>query len=65
MAACGMILYLHWLIFFCCFVYRGNVKLSFSGILTHAVISFICIFISRLLGNIYKQIWSMVGTMLY
>lgn len=47
------------------FVYRGNVKLSFSGILTHAVISFICIFISRLLGNIYKQIWRYGGVQCY
>ena len=45
--------------------YRSNEALSWNGILTHGVISFVCIFAARFVGNIYKQIWRYGGIQCY
>ena len=45
--------------------YRSIEELSWVGILTHGVLSFICIFSARFLGNIYQQIWRYGGIQCY
>lgn len=42
-------------------LYRSNERLSVSGMIMQALLSFACIFISRLVGNIYQQIWRYGG----
>lgn len=45
--------------------YRSIEELSWVGVLTHGVLSFICIFSARFLGNIYQQIWRYGGIQCY
>ena len=45
--------------------YRSIEALSWSGILIHGAISFICIFAARILGGIYRQIWRYGGIQCY
>ena len=45
-------------------VFSGG-KLSASGVAVHIAIAFLCIFLSRLLGNVYGQIWRYGGIQCY
>ena len=45
--------------------YRSNEELSWNGILTHGIISFVCVFAARFVGNIYQQIWRYGGIQCY
>ena len=47
------------------FIYKGNAGLSVSGAVVQAAISFFCIFLVRILGNIYAQIWRYGGIQSY
>lgn len=46
-------------------LYGGMDKLSSKGILQQVCISVLCIFIARLLGNIYGQVWRYGGIQCY
>lgn len=46
-------------------IYVGNDKLSPIGILQQIVLSASCIFIARLIGKVYKQIWRYGGIQCY
>lgn len=46
-------------------VYGGTDKLSPIGILQQVVLSFVCIFVLRLTGNVYGQIWRYGGIQCY
>lgn len=46
-------------------LYRSIEELSFTGVLIHSAISFVCIFSLRILGNIYRQIWRYGGIQCY
>lgn len=45
--------------------YAGDDKLSGKGIFEQAVISVICIFAARIIGNIYGQVWRYGGIQCY
>ncbi len=45
--------------------YRSNEELSWTGILTHGTISFVCVFSARFLGSVYRQIWRYGGIQCY
>lgn len=45
--------------------YAGDDKLSAKGIFEQAVISIICIFAARIIGNIYGQVWRYGGIQCY
>ena len=45
--------------------YAGDDKLSGKGIFEQAVISIICIFAARIIGNIYGQVWRYGGIQCY
>lgn len=45
--------------------YAGDDKLSGKGIFEQAVISIICIFVARIIGNIYGQVWRYGGIQCY
>lgn len=45
--------------------YAGDDKLSVRGIFEQAVISIICIFAARIIGNIYGQVWRYGGIQCY
>lgn len=42
-------------------IYGGNVNLTNAGSLQLSIIGFVCIFICRMIGNIYGQIWRYGG----
>ena len=46
-------------------LYQGNEKLSIVGILQQVCLSLICIFISRLCGKVYSQVWRYGGIQCY
>ena len=46
-------------------LYGGNDKLTYSGMVQQAVLALICIFVSRLIGNVYGQIWRYGGIQCY
>lgn len=46
-------------------IYGGNDKLSTYGILQQAALALVCIFLIRLMGNIYGQIWRYGGIQCY
>lgn len=46
-------------------LYRSTEALSVNGVLMHSAISFACIFVIRLIGNIYRQIWRYGGIQCY
>lgn len=46
-------------------IYGGNADLSNVGTLQQAILCFCCIFICRLIGNIYGQIWRYGGIQSY
>lgn len=46
-------------------LYRGSESLSTFGMLSHFLLSFVCIFVSRFIGNIYQQIWRYGGIQCY
>ncbi len=46
-------------------LYKGEENLSPEGVLIQALISFVCIFISRFLWGIYHQIWRYGGVQCY
>lgn len=46
-------------------LYRGNEDLSLEGIIQQVIISFICVFAFRLIGNVYRQIWRYGGIQCY
>ena len=46
-------------------LYRSMDNLSLKGILTHSIISFVCVFSARLIGGIYQQIWRYGGIQCY
>ena len=45
--------------------YGGNDRLTYNGIVQQAVLALICIFASRLIGNVYGQIWRYGGIQCY
>lgn len=47
------------------FWYLHNLNLSFEYIIAQAVLSFVCVFASRFLGDIYQQIWRYGGVQCY
>lgn len=46
-------------------LYGGNDKLTYNGIVQQAVLALVCIFASRLIGNVYGQIWRYGGIQCY
>lgn len=46
-------------------MYGGNEKLSITGIEQQVVVSLMCIFIVRLIGNVYGQVWRYGGIQCY
>lgn len=42
-------------------IYGGNGNLTNTGSLQLSIIGFVCIFICRMIGNIYGQIWRYGG----
>lgn len=46
-------------------LYRSIEELSFTGVMIHSAISFVCIFTVRILGSIYRQIWRYGGIQCY
>ena len=46
-------------------LYEGNDKLTYKGMMQQAVLSLVCIFTSRLIGNVYGQIWRYGGIQCY
>lgn len=47
------------------FFYQGKNGLSMKGIVTQALLSFLCIFLARVVGGIYRQIWRYGGIQCY
>ena len=45
--------------------YRSNEELSLGACLMHGSISFVCVFVARILGSIYQQIWRYGGIQCY
>lgn len=46
-------------------LYEGNDKLSHIGIIQQSILAFVCVFGSRLIGNVYGQIWRYGGIQCY
>lgn len=46
-------------------LYGGNDRLTYNRMLQQAVLALICIFASRLIGNVYGQIWRYGGIQCY
>lgn len=46
-------------------LYRGIEKLSVLGILEQMILAGSCIFVVRILGNIYRQVWRYGGIQCY
>lgn len=46
-------------------LYGGNDKLTYNGIVQQAALALVCIFASRLIGNVYGQIWRYGGIQCY
>ena len=46
-------------------LYEGNDKLSHIGIIQQSILAFVCVFASRLIGNVYGQIWRYGGIQCY
>lgn len=46
-------------------LYEGNDKLSHIGIIQQSILAFVCVFASRLIGNVYGQIWRYRGIQCY
>ena len=46
-------------------LYRSSEHLSWSAILLHSGISFVCVFLARSRGNVYQQIWRYGGIQSY
>lgn len=46
-------------------LYEGNDKLSHIGIIQQSILAFVCVFGSRLIGNVYGQIWRSGGIQCY
>ena len=46
-------------------LYGGPTKLSMVGVIQQGVISFVCVFTGRFIGNIYRQIWRYGGIQCY
>lgn len=51
--------------FFLLFLYKSNEALSYTGIAAQSLLSFVCIFTARFVGQIYKQIWRYGGIQCY
>ena len=47
------------------FLYQSNERLSVNGVIVQIVLSMICIFAARFIGNIYRQIWRYGGVQCY
>lgn len=47
------------------FAYQTNETISLTGIVVQFVLSLMCIFIARLIGGIYQQIWRFGGVQCY
>lgn len=47
------------------FIYRGIERLSIAGIIEQMVLAGSCIFVARLIGNIYGQVWRYGGIQCY
>ena len=45
--------------------YEGNNKLSYIGIVQQSMLALVCVFGSRLVGNVYGQIWRYGGIQCY
>ena len=46
-------------------LYEGNDKLSYVGSIQQSILAFVCVFGSRLIGNVYGQIWRYGGIQCY
>ena len=46
-------------------LYRSSEHLSWSAILLHSGISFVCVFLARSRGSVYQQIWRYGGIQSY
>ena len=46
-------------------LYGGNDKLTYNGMVQQAALALVCIFASRLIGNVYGQIWRYGGIQCY
>lgn len=46
-------------------LYGGNDKLTYNGMVQQAALALVCIFVSRLIGNVYGQIWRYGGIQCY
>lgn len=46
-------------------LYEENNKLSYIGIIQQSILAFVCVFASRLVGNVYGQIWRYGGIQCY
>ena len=46
-------------------IYRGSEALSLAGVIQQSLLSFICVFVARFLGDVYKQIWRYGGIQCY
>ena len=46
-------------------LYRGNEGLTADGVMYQTVLAFVCVFLVRLLGNVYGQIWRYGGIQCY
>ena len=51
--------------FFLLFLYKSYEALSYTGIAVQSLLSFVCIFTARFVGQIYKQIWRYGGIQCY
>ena len=47
------------------FAYQSNETLSLNGIFIQSALSFMCIFLARLIGGVYQQIWRYGGIQCY
>ncbi len=46
-------------------LYRGNEKLSLSGIMLHFAVTGVCVFLARFVGDVYHQVWRYGGIQCY
>ena len=45
--------------------YNGDDKLTFTGVVQHVILSALCIFSARFIGNVYNQVWRYGGIQSY
>ncbi len=45
--------------------YNGDDKLRFTGVVQHVILSALCIFSARFIGNVYNQVWRYGGIQSY